>query len=143
MGCLKLAMEFREYQAGDLHSLIVEDDLRAILTDKHIGANAWSLYDNKILACGGFVNLWPGVFEAWLYVHDYDTFLKYKLCLIKKFRFEIDNLQYHRLQAVVDVRSKNHQKFMNLLGFKSEGILQQYGMDKTDHIMYAKVRVWQ
>lgn len=137
-------MEFRRYQLGDLASIVEDEELKTIVTDRHIGSDlAWSLFDNKLLACGGFVNMWPGVYEAWLYVDTYDTFIKYKICLIKKFRHEIDNLQYHRLQAVVDVRTKSHQKFMSLLGFKPEGTMEQYGIDKTDHIMYAKVRTWQ
>ena len=134
-------MEFRNYAAGDLVELIKDATLRLIVSDKHIDSKfAWTLYDKRIIACGGFIPMWPGVFEAWLCVDTYDDFLSYKICLIKKFRKEIDNLDYHRLQAAVDICTVNHHKFMNLLGFHCEGIMQKYGVDKQDHLMYAKVK---
>ena len=134
-------MEFRNYAAGDLVELIKDETLRLIVSDKHIDPKfAWTLYDKRIIACGGFIQLWPGVFEAWLCVDNYQDFLSYKISLIKKFRKEISELNYHRLQAAVDIGTINHQKFMNLLGFYCEGVMQKYGVDKQDHLMYAKVK---
>lgn len=134
-------MEFRNYQDGDLFTLVADTNLRAIVSEHPVdGRSSWTLVDNKIIGCGGFILMWPGVYEAWLYVDTYDNFIKYKICLIKKFRCEIENLVYHRLQATVDARTHNHAKFMNLLGFQPEATLQKYGYDGSDYIMYARLR---
>lgn len=134
-------MEFRQYQRGDLPSLISDEGIKLIATDKHVDDKlSWTLYDKQIVACGGFAIMWTGVYEAWLHVDSYLTFLHYKICLIKKFRSEIDKLNFHRLQAVVDVAAINHERFMHLLGFEEEGILKQYDWKKHDHIMYARLK---
>lgn len=134
-------MEFRKYQPGDLPVLIHDEGIKLIANDRYVDAElSWTLYDRQIVACGGFTNLWPGVYEAWLHVDSYLSFLHYKICLIKKLRTEINKLDFHRLQAVVDAATINHQRFMNLLGFKIEGILEQYDWKKHDHIMYARLK---
>lgn len=134
-------MEFRQYQTGDLEYLVKDEGLKLIVTDKHVDYNlSWTLVDEKILASGGFAKMWPGVYEAWLYVTAYPIFLRYRLCLIKKIRAEIVKLDFYRLQAAVDVYTKNHSKFMRLLGFHPEGIMERFGLNRHDHVMYARLK---
>jgi len=137
-------MEFKRYQKGDLSKILNISELKAFqfVPEDSIDPNlSWSFYDdNALVACGGFVQLWFGVYEAWVHVLDYDTFLSYKICLIKKFRREISQLDYHRLQATVNEKTINYQKFMHLLGFTVEGTLKFYGPTKDNHIMFARVR---
>jgi hypothetical protein len=134
-------MEFKQYQMGDLPTLVQHKELKLLAGDTHVNPDlAWSLFDNSLLACGGFLAMWPGVYEAWLFVDTHNTFVSYKVCLIKKFRNEIAKLNFHRLQATVDEHVYNHHKFMKLLGFSAEGLLRQYGPEKNDYIMYSQVK---
>lgn len=134
-------MEFRTYTPGDLANLIADDGLRAIVSDQYVDPRlSWTLFDRKVIACGGFATMWPGVYEAWVHVSSYSIFVSYKVCLIKKIRQEIDRLNYHRLQAAVDINTPNHAKFMKLLGFNAEGNLTKYGLNQQDYIMYARTQ---
>lgn len=51
----------------------------------------------------------------------------------------LDAYQYHRIQMTVRCDFVAGQKWAESLGFKAEGIMQKYGADKSDYIMYAKV----
>ena len=48
-------------------------------------------------------------------------------------------LSLHRLQVTVSSRNVLAVKWIKSLYFKEEGILKNYGVDKTDYIMFARL----
>lgn len=130
-------MEFREYYSGDLRCIFENGSIDTIVYNKL----TWTLCHNeKVLACGGFVKIWNGVYEVWIYTKDYETFLHNKIKIIKKFYHELNKLSWHRIHAPVSFDTRNHKKLMELLGFSPEGLLRKYGPDKKDHIIYSMVK---
>jgi hypothetical protein len=100
----------------------------------------WTLCNGEIIACGGFVPLWTGVFECWIQFKDYRTFLSHTIWLVRAFRKELEKLQFHRLQATIDLKTRNYHKFMKLLGFNCEGLLRKYSPFGEDYVMYSRIK---
>ena len=48
-------------------------------------------------------------------------------------------LSLHRLQVTVSSRNVRAVKWIKSLYFKEEGILKNYGIDKSDYIMFARL----
>ena len=45
-----------------------------------------------------------------------------------------------RVQATTHADFDRGRRFLEWLGFKNEGVLQGYGPDGSDHIIYARVK---
>ena len=108
---------------------------------KDINGQAKTLIiDNKIIACGGIETLWKGVGEAWLILSEH--VFDYRLAVALKCRrmFPAMTRDYHRVQALVLTSFDKGIKIVKFLGFKSEGLLEQYGPDKEDYYRYVILR---
>lgn len=99
-----------------------------------------AMYGDDVFACGGVTTRWKGTGEVWTLnspiVKDYPL-LFHKLML----RWLETIRKYHglrRIQAVVEADNDTYVKWIELLGFKREGLLRKY-YDGKDFYMYAKV----
>lgn len=97
------------------------------------------MIDGRILACCGYFLVLPGVAQVWvlpsIYVHDHSLIFvrvidRYLKSLFKTF-------DWHRMQTVTEVNDK-HRRWMKVLGFKEEGIMEQY-FNGRDYIMSARL----
>lgn len=47
---------------------------------------------------------------------------------------------YHRIEAYADAEHGESARWLELLGFKREGLMQQFSPDRRDHYLYARVK---
>ena len=103
---------------------------------------SWTgLQDGKIVGCGGFTPIWTGVAEVWMYLQP-DAFKRKRLAL-RLMRHILNDIirrkQYHRIQAVVLKDYKEGIRFAEFFGFKNEGLMRQYSMNKEDFHRYSRI----
>lgn len=89
----------------------------------------------------GVFILWPGVGEAWSAVSDLVE--RYPLFYTKTVRTYLDQIiqdyRLHRLQAQVVAYHTRSLLWVKLLGFKLEAVLKQYGPNREDHYLFARL----
>lgn len=97
------------------------------------------ILDGRILFVGGFCKMWEGVFEMWMipsiYANDAPVFFSRTL---KRYvdRIAID-FKAHRLQTM-SFNDAFHEKWMNFLGFRNEGVRPKFTENKTDMVSYGR-----
>lgn len=107
------------------------------LANSYQGATIF--HDGRVLACIGFLEMWPGVFEVWawpsIYVEQYATVY---LRTVKEYVKSIeDTFKPHRLQSAA-LADDVHDRWMTFLGFEKEGVMKEYSIDRQDYTMWAK-----
>lgn len=114
----------------------------------HFGL-AWVLVGErgKALACGGILKLKPGVGELW---GRFSTALPVGApSRLWAEAFHLIDLElarqlagtFHRVQIAVPLDFEPGLRFARRLKFHQEGILRQYGADRSDYAAFARVRV--
>lgn len=100
-------------------------------------------YDGRVIAAMGFIVLWDGVIQGWVVPTKYvftaptifaKTVKRYILALAETFKC-------HRFQTGSYV-DPLHKRWMEFLGFESEGISRQFTPDKKDYENYARLFKW-
>lgn len=104
--------------------------------------NASVTYKGKVVLCGGVTPLWPRVGEGWMFLHEdiKKVFEAVPMSFIKFFKRFFKNLPFHRIQTIVDPGFKQAVKFIELCGFKREGIMEKYHPNGTDYYRYALIK---
>ena len=97
---------------------------------------SYTLIDHgHIICCAGLVDMWPGVAEAWFIASE--RIHKNPRPFIRFARQEtaarIEQSELWRVQACVKVGWDKALRFANFLGYKDEGIMQQYGPNREDY----------
>ena len=96
----------------------------------------------KPVLCFGVVSQWEGVSELWL-IPDQTLIRKHRIQFHKGalafMELVAKELSLHRLQVTVSSRNVLAVKWIKSLYFKEEGILKNYGIDKSDYIMFARL----
>lgn len=94
----------------------------------------------RVVCIAGFHCLWPGVLEGWIFPSRFlfDCPVLYAR-VIKRYVDSISKgFNCHRFQAYA-VDNPTQERWMRFLGFEKEGTLRQFGHDKQDFCMYARV----
>ena len=99
------------------------------------------LVDGKIMGVGGVIVLWEGVGEAWLILSKDILEMKIAtyLCIKEMVERMISECNLRRIQAVIRTDYPQAIKMIEALGFKREGLLEEYLPDKCNAFMYAKL----
>lgn len=96
--------------------------------------------DDLVLAIVGGTIMWEGMAHAWAIISDH----------VKKFPIEfhkqvkrllessIAELKLHRLEVTVKANFDMGRKWLESLGFEYEARLYQYGIDKSDYLLFAR-----
>lgn len=95
--------------------------------------------ENRILACGGIVEYWPGRGEAWAVVDKFcgNDFLIFDR-IVRRF---LKMAPYRRIEATVPKDFEQGHRWAKMLGFKVEApTLEGYGFNGEDFSLYAKVK---
>jgi len=143
-----LRIDIERLCAGHLLEIQSAGAMEAIISSDQI-INHWQTYSNgdgfigrsdgKILAAAGVMNLWPGVGEGWAILTPHAN----GLSVVRKFREMFDLIllanNYHRIQASVRADFKAGVRFAEFLGFKAEGVMRKFDVDKTDYIRMARI----
>lgn len=129
-------MEVREREKG---TILANDRIMNMLTTYSGKMDAETiLYDGRIIACMGFIEIVPGVVEVWLIPSIYVKSIPKLFLKTVKSRLEVlaSTLGFHRMQTIglIDEAS---EKWMEWLGFVREGVMVQY-LNKKDYIIWAR-----
>lgn len=120
----------------------VDDPLKTVSELSRRSAQAVTLlHDGRIILMCGFMVLWPGVAEMWMFPTIYLEQHKFNACKAAKSFIETigETMRLHRMQALA-LDDEQHNNFMEFLGFDKEGTLKQYTDIKEDFNQWG--RIW-
>jgi hypothetical protein len=119
-----------------------------------VGTNAKQLFDNasdnymamtgvddddEVVFIVGVNQLWPKVYEAWLFVST--KFYKLKLSSIKLIKTLLYDLKvsigFNRVQADIRADITKNIDFIKFFGFNFEGRMLKYGLDGETYLRFA------
>jgi len=103
---------------------------------------SFTLMDNEIpIGSGGIYPLWQGTAEGWVLSSKRIFNHKIKAAILIKKRLDMlcINNNIWRLQTAVKANFKLGLRFAEWLGLHQEGLMKQYGPDKTDYYRMAKI----
>jgi len=129
-------LDMREFEGvGYSQSIIDKIDGMASL-----GVAMTLLWEGRIIGFTGYMELWPGVVEVWLMPTKY-VGLK-PLLLVRTLSRYIEGIvedqKLHRIQTTA-IANKTHDRFLECLGFKCEGIAKDYSKRGTDHKYWSRI----
>jgi hypothetical protein len=123
-----------------------EANLWGFMHEQHVSyllnQDSYSAFvDEQLVACGGVVNIWPGLAEAWIAVtplaHTHTTFL-----LRTAKRYLDDRIQRHklnRLEAHIREDFILARRFCYWLGFQFNTPLPKYGPNGETFLLMSRV----
>lgn len=126
---------FEQAYFNDLPDYV--DRLKEYGTKKHCYT---AMHEGKVVACWGAYPLWDGVAEAWLLTaYQFETIpITSTRTAIRYFNKIYSDMQLHRLQITVNCKDELAMRWAFALKMKKEGILHNYGPDKSDYAMFAR-----
>ena len=105
------------------------------------GMSFTCLVRNIPVVGGGVFPIWNGVGEGWLVASK--RIFRNKLSAVKAVTKRMDQICYNnkiwRLQTAVRADYPEGLRFAKFLGYKSEGLMEKYGLDKSDYYRMAKI----
>lgn len=132
-------LELRDHEANSMAA----DPLSGVAAKQLIENSICSsmLYNGKLLCILGFYQLFPGVLNVWIFpsIHAAQhptVFLRAARRFTQGIFRDID---CHRVQSLA-VDDQLHHDWMTFLGFKEEGLLEQYTSDRINYKQYAIVK---
>lgn len=94
--------------------------------------------DGKIICCFGYIQILPGVAEVWLFPSVYAK--DRSIVLVKEVSGYLESTAkvrgWHRIQTVTQ-QDAGHLKWMEVLGFCEEGVMERY-FNKKNYVMSAR-----
>ncbi len=129
--------DLREFEREYLRIADWKDRLRSY----EMTGNAYTaMVGKKIACCFGYVDLWPGVAEAWMMTTDHVNTKPVSLTRAASRYFDhiATRSALHRIQITVNGRHDIALRWASALKFTQEGVLRQYGHDRTDYIIFAR-----
>jgi len=127
------------------HSFRMCGSISAGITDAQLErleqrGHSYSVIDgDKVLACAGVTEVWPGRAEAWALLDKNlkDDFIKVHN-QVKKF---LENVDVDRVEALVDADFKEGLRWVKALGFKVEApCMKKFGKLGEDMVLLSRVR---
>ena len=106
--------------------------------------------DDEVCGCAGIIELWAGVYEAWFAIDESYATSHNTPCVIfilrslnNSLNALFDNkegLHIDRVHAFVSVNTPNYERFMEFLKFEKEALLTKFFPDKSDCVVYRRMR---
>lgn len=103
---------------------------------KAAGPSASAEVDGQIIASAGIALIGFGIGALWVYAGE--KLIPHAIGLDRALRRLIEIPQLRRLEATTEADWMEACRWLEHLGFVSEGILRKYGEDGSDHIRYAR-----
>jgi RimJ/RimL family protein N-acetyltransferase len=101
---------------------------------------AYTVLDgDKVVAIGGVQDIWTGRGAVWAFL-SYDMRKYMRFCHSAVLKFLEMTKTYNRIECVVDKDFPNGHRWMKLLGFKREGIMEKYLPNGEDVVSYSRVK---
>lgn len=100
------------------------------------------VHEGAVVGIAGLVVLWPGVAEAWALMSDRIEGLPFQVtrAIARGLFMEAQNFGLHRIQAVVAADDERAQRWIEILGFRFEGLMRAYGPDRSNYLRFARIR---
>lgn len=94
--------------------------------------------EDRILACAGIASPGFGIGTLWACVSEEagPHFVRLHKCMVRL----LDIPRLRRIEASAEADFPQGCRWLELLGFKSEGRLAHYGPNGEDHLRYARTR---
>ena len=98
-----------------------------------------AVLDGQPVACGGLVRVWPGTAEGWMKVSPSATAVSTMFFrkVYRALRFWARELNLHRIQTYVDPTNNTFIRWAELLGFRVEAYMSQWGPNGEPMALYA------
>lgn len=117
-----------------------------MLRDPHIAATAcvhgWAMLDGGyVVGAGGLIPMWPGRAIAWI-LPSRDARPRHFVQLFRWAKGWLDEMQtqYRRIEASAVAGFGPGCRFLEHLGFRREGFMNEFAPDGADHILYARIK---
>ena len=128
-------------QAADGHR-VHEWGLEQWTPVEHASRIAWSAFSGgRCVAAGGIYEYWKGRGGAWMMVGS-DVRGARMVPIHRKVEaaiFEAHSLGMVRIETAVRCGFEAGVRWIEMLGFRREGVFRRYSPDGSDHYAYAKV----
>jgi hypothetical protein len=136
-----LLMSLREHEQHCMSAN--EEYLDNIMSMARLGDAVTVVTDaGDIVACLGAYPYWPGMIEMWAVTGELCD--KYPIAFDRAALDYIETVERiyepHRIQANVDAGYSANMKWMEHLGFESEGLMRKFSVDGRDYVRYAKIK---
>lgn len=110
-----------------------------------LGGPSWSICrDEKPLLVAGFIPLRPGVYQDWMVSSNAawaDGNWREVTKIARRVMQAMLTHEAHRLQCI-SLRSRiQAHRWYNILGLRQEGVLEAYGVNGEDAVMFARLKV--
>ena len=116
------------------------DRKRRMVHQSESGPCITALINNRVVAIFGMVLIWDGLGESWSVFSKEAR--RYPIAMTKGANafFDICEILFslHRIQITVRSTDKRAVSWAKCLGFKSEGLLKEYSVDKTDYYIMRR-----
>ena len=135
-------LKFMQYREADQKLFASFNDYAERIKSFPIEGLSFSGITNKKIVCSfGLQPIWEGVYEAWLIPSLEITKYKFKFhkASLRYFNYIAKKLNIHRLQINVSRYNYLAYKWALACYFLEEGILKEYGPDKSDYFIMARL----
>ena len=100
--------------------------------------------DKKPIVCFGLIKLFPQVAEAWLIPsidlrNSIKNSLAFQKATKKFFNHAFDVFDLRRIQVTIDETNTISMNWIDTMGFKKEGCMIQFGVNKQNHYMFSRL----
>lgn len=131
-------MDIRDYE---MQTVVNTPNFQTAIAIWEQNKNAGTIiYDGRILAVMGYIELWPGVCEVYVlpskYLKEYPA--AFARCIKRTLESGIFN-KFHRVQIQAQ-DDKLHNRWIKFLGFEYEGTFKKYDSLGNDFKMWARVQ---
>jgi hypothetical protein len=145
-------IEVRAFEPGDLALLELQPqqqmemgalpDWRSLGAMLHGAGPAWTaLLGGRAIGCGGFCVHVGGRAEAWCFMADgipRAAWVALHRAVLARIP-QLAALKVHRVEASTALGWPPGKRWLEMLGFESEGVLRAYGPDRRDFLRFARV----
>jgi hypothetical protein len=118
----------------------IPDLLEAARLYEKMGMGFTGIVNGAAIGAAGLVVIWPGVASGWAFTS----------ALVRKYQFSFHRavrkhlgmiaheLKLHRVQVEIPVTHRVSRCWVSTLGFRREGVMRQYGTDRSDYVRYVR-----
>ena len=136
---LHVALRLRAADAEEIYAVRHDDDpVSLAMAAATRGPMAWAAGDGEPIACLGAIEIWPGVWEAWMFATDaFPRVGKPLTRFVKRGMMPaVKRLGAHRVQAhSIEGHAVAH-KWLERLGAKFERVVPRFGKNGEDFRVY-------
>lgn len=99
------------------------------------------IHQDKVICCGGIIELWAGVGEGWMVGSEHiDKFpIAFFKVMNNKLMDVVLDRGLRRVQVTCNAKFHRSMAWLEKIGFKQEGLLKEYGVNGDDHYYYARL----